>query len=195
MATWNDDFNRGSLGSDWTAVNGTFAIGTNRLSCTVDSGDNFLKQTAQAMDSADNWAEADIHGTGWWFRVLARYQLSADTGYYHQGTNGQKSWITKRVAGTPTNLKSSGSQTWGSGETAKIDVSGTTITIYKNGTSLTSVTDSSISTGLYSGLGSNVVVTDGFDNFQAGDYTPPAPSADVFVERYRRTHMSGNWHR
>lgn len=173
-----DDFNRadGGLGSNWTVVQGTFAVASNKCSITT-SGRN--QAYWNAATPADNqYAEAVVTAPvlpGSQVGVICRHNggnAQANSSFYvlrWEKDSGNLS-ITKIINGGITNLTSAAvSQATLDGKTVRLECSGTTLTGYLNGVSTLSTTDAALTTGRVGLWGHSGGGTTTVDDFAAGD--------------------------
>jgi len=137
-----------------TVSGGLWAIPSYATSVSVVSG--YVQgstDTSQNIAYYTGWSGADQCATVTIVSVVSgltgpavRINSSTDTLYWLSANNFS---IKKRVASTETSLTSDISAT--TGDILKLCANGTTLTSYKNGTLISTVTDSDISTG-YSGF-------------------------------------------
>lgn len=184
-----DDFNRASIGTDWSAVNSDFGsivtvssthaegsaqwpIATAICSKWVGSGSFNDDQWASVVIGAMSALSVDYY-TGVAVRVgtgnnATRSYYGAIVCYDPSGGNNTTK-LFKVVAGTTTTLNS-GTVAWANGDRIDLEVEGTTLRLCKNGTPLGGAftqTDSSLSTGLPGVVGTSS--TSG-DDWQAGNF-------------------------
>jgi hypothetical protein len=190
MANFTDDFNRANnadLGTSWTPVTGSVAWSVNGNAAQADTGgsrcaeyvNSFTPANDQyaqaALGTVDNAPGADQPPGG---GPAVRVATGANT-YYGALANSLSTSeieLVKVVAGTLTSL---GTYTAGAapvtGDTIRIEASGTTIRVLHNGTERINVSDSSISSGQVgiNGLAWNNIPT--LDNFDGGDLGAAVP--------------------
>lgn len=109
-------------------------------------------------------------GAGVGYGVMVRLD-TAGSNYYRLVGNASGFELVKKVAGTTTSLASGTGTTFTAGDTIALQVSGTTLTTYKNGVQFGSpITDAAVATG-NAGLGysSTSSASDGVINFEGGD--------------------------
>lgn len=178
--TITDDWNctdSASINCDltWTEVVGDFSIVSNAASLQ-SFGVNAGARAESALSSANHYVQFAVTtgGISQSFALgLVRFSASAQTYYYglHGVVSGDNVYLGKYVAGTPTALSFT-SVAFSEGETMKMDITGSTLTIYKNGVSMRTTTDTDITGNLYTGVGGNKTLI-GFsvvlDNFEASD--------------------------
>jgi hypothetical protein len=190
MTTFTDDFNRANnadLGTNWTPVTGAVAWSVNGNAAQADAGGSRCAEYVNSFTPAnDQYAQAALGtvdtapgadqppGGG----PAVRVATGANT-YYGALANSLSTSeieLVKVVAGTLTSL---GTYTAGSapvtGDTIRIEASGTTIRVLHNGTERINVSDSSISSGRVgiNGLAWNNIPT--LDNFDGGDLGAAVP--------------------
>jgi hypothetical protein len=184
MANFTDDFNRANnadLGTSWTPVTGSVAWSVSGNAAQADAGGSRCAEYVNSFTPAnDQYAQAALGtvdtapgadqppGGG----PAVRVATAANT-YYGALANSlatSEIELVKVVAGTLTSL---GTYTAGAapvtGDTIRIEATGTTIRVLHNSTVRISVSDSSISSGQVgvNGLAWNNVPT--LDNFDGGD--------------------------
>jgi len=154
---YSDNFNRanGSLGSNWTVIEGTWAITSDTAWATAvgsqsDAGayyngsplaDCYSQVTVVALPVGGTYAGPAVRmsqGTG---STINGY------GFYVTGTTW---YLIKQVNGVHTNL-ATGSHTLASSDVLYIQAQGTTISAQINGSQVASVTDSTYTSG-YQGM-------------------------------------------
>lgn len=209
--TISDNFNRAdadalgtsSEGWSWTEVGGDIDIVSNKAQGTPDTP--AYARAGSALSGNDNYAQcvvttsstSSLRQGG----PACRADSSAQTYYWASqsagaGTTGTLR-IYKAVSGTRTALGTGTTQTK-SGDTKKIEANGSTITAYNNGVSAESLTDSSITSGVYSGLvyerPNNLVQCDDFvaaDLGVSGDAQMAAALATASALSYAGTASGG----
>lgn len=184
--TITDDFNRSdssSLGSSsegwsWTEVGGDFGIASNQLSVNATASDNVMRARAEFdLSSSDQYAQITMTVAGnsfSYFHPAVRFASAAAT-LYHGGVRGNSSpqcSIRKVVTGTTTNLVT-GSTFASAPVLCKLTANGSALELFLAGASLLSVTDTSIASGLRTGVAARgSLTTDRADDFSAGDLAP-----------------------
>jgi len=143
MAIATDNFNRASLGANWTNAFGTVVINSNTRATGSAAGENDAFYNALTF-SADQYAQAVITPSATdWAGVCVR--ASVNNSYIFEGTTSQ--WeIAKYVAGAFTEL-TAGSWTASAGDVFRLEVAGTTLRAFRNGVLVSTATDSSLSAG------------------------------------------------
>lgn len=147
----------GPLSASWTVTTG---MGTPQVQQTADvvevssvGADAAAYWNADAFNN-DQYAQIKVvtaAGTDRFVGCAVRTASGAQT-FYQGGVFGAlggsvTTRIRKTVAGVNTTLGATGTATVNTGDTIKLEVSGTTITLYLNGVSVLSRTDSSIASG------------------------------------------------
>lgn len=126
-------------------------------------------------------------------QILARMDATAHTGYAllrgYGAVEGQFVLLRRYQAGSVTELTARITLPADLPETMRLEVEGSTITAYRNGVQVASVTDSVITTGGYGGLGGYRSTTSAnqeirFDTFEAGALgETPVPAYPGMVYR------------
>lgn len=187
--TFSDNFNDGDL-AGWT--NGTYQGGSfTNTGTAVNPGAGFLAQMTYATGTSGNNQEGTIRfatltGAAWTDAgVLLRANASDNEAYFGEacincsGFTTRLGYIDSNQNGTT--FASNSDVTWTSGDTLRFTISGTTLSIYRNGNATPVITydDNTIASGPRVGLhgfmdaGGNT--TDlSMDDFAGGDLTPPA---------------------
>lgn len=173
-----DDFNRANsstLGANWTAQSGVSSMSI--LSNQADVVDNRGNYYSNATWPNDHWSQATILTTANILHasVRVRCATAADT-YYNGGANptdfGNKNRrIWKTVAGTRTSLGSQATDVVAN-DVIYLEAQGTALVFKVNGTTVVSVTDSSIASG-NAGLGGRNFASDSpkYDDWSGGDFS------------------------
>lgn len=203
--TIQDDFDRAnsalSLGTatgpnsgftySTTTVVGTsevFGINTVQAYITAVLGSAPTAYADTALSSSDMLSQIDIGATtfSYWGPAVRSDKTLPSTSqnqYYGQsGTPGDNNlYFSKRVAGTGSNVVNS-AQTFSAGDTQKMDVSGSSVKRYRNGSQVgTTTTDTSLSAGTYAGFFIGTASTsDRLDNFRAEDLAAGASGRGLF---------------
>lgn len=173
--TITDDFNRASLGSNWTSVDGTGQIVTSTTFRGNADGSDLpatLRYDATDLSSDDHYAQIDFTAQEDVFSHLCgavRFNASADTCYVGRiRAQNTQSFIEKVETGTRTSLTT---DTSGAGppHTGKLQVDGSSLTLYMDDSEVSSVTDTAITGNLRVGLSWTHNKTSDGDNFEAGD--------------------------
>lgn len=166
---YSDDFNRADLtpapapwsDNKWISFSGKFYR-------DMFNGANEFIRYGIDLGSIDHWVEADIAGfSGQNIMLHARSSGPIGQNMYLAWLAGDgTSKIGKIVGGNYTEL-SIGSNYGVSDYKARLEVEGTAIRLYRNGTLVLSVTDSLLDIGNYVGLSASFN-TSSFDNFRCG---------------------------
>jgi len=150
--SFTDDFERASLGTDWTTREGTPQIyGSSDLG--AGSNDGNLTQRNLETYSNDQFSEILISAINAGVsEVTAAVRLNPSgslTAYLVQTDNSTYIRLSKLVAGNFSVMVSSSTagNIPGVGDKMKISVAGTTVKGYKNGTEVLSTTDTEVTTG------------------------------------------------
>ncbi len=185
----SDDFNRsnGGLGTNWTAVSagtvtGTLAIASNSVQSSSGSGATSSSYFNSSLSSADHYSQVSVtalnNGGGGgrnWVSGSARADSSGNQ-YNYQATKDSggvaRRRLLKFVSGTATSLNDS-SGAISLADLFQIRVSGSTISGYLNGSSISSLTDTSITSPVAAGVaafnGSGTAGDAKLDDFSAVD--------------------------
>lgn len=197
MASVSDNFNRASLGSNWTADSGGWSIisSTYVQSDAATSAVSLMRYTGTAMDSANHYVQAlrrDAPSAGH-AGVTARQASSTATYYvadYEGEWSGSGGWrLQKVVSGSATTLDSGNPAGWGEQVTLRIDVDGTSISATLDAGQDLSATDSAITSGTYAGLSGGWEDAGEFDDFEAEDLAASV-SIPIFIHHYRQQGIS-----
>lgn len=164
MASADDDFNRGSMGSNWTDIINSWGIISNQAAAQVSNDYNVSRFTGVSFGNDQ----------------IVSIQVGTEL------NGGSESGIMVRCDGSgngylanldPSNWGlfgaaplASGSVTWSIGDTLLISAIGSTITMRRNGGVLASVTDTDFTTGTPALWSYNVNIW--LDNFHAEDSAP-----------------------
>jgi hypothetical protein len=160
-----DDFNRvnAALGSNWTAAN--FTISGNDVSSSA--GGSQAVWTGNSFGN-DQWAEVDVTlGTDDSGVILRRVDSNNFYfGFWTTASSGSYQ-IWKFVGGSPSQIASAAAGATSGTKRLRMEVVGSTLTLYADGVEVVTTTDtahSSGSTGIWAGDTTAI-----FDNFSAGD--------------------------
>lgn len=125
-------------------------------------------------------------GAGYCY-LLARASgtFSSGNAYWFWSDGGSDTAIYKNISGTLTVLGTANSTTFVTNDELKIDCSGTTISAYKNGSSIISQTDSAIASGAAGMGGWGVSGTVLFDTWEGGNVS--AGGGSVFNPYFYRS--------
>ena len=176
--SFTDDFNRAdntsSLGASWTGSirpSGwpSHGISSNKLyPSSAYKSSYYNTQLAADQEASATLSTVASAGSNPWTEIVVRVQNpnSASLNSYQLRVNNGSSYIIKTVAGTETTI--GGNYGAGAdGDVFKLGAVGTTITAYKNGSQIGSVTDSSVSGAGYAGISSGDDTSIRVDDFLA----------------------------
>jgi hypothetical protein len=165
-----DNFNRanGSIGANWTQTDGTWSVTNNQATYTLGGDSEASVVYTNISFANDQYAQVTLAATtNAASGVMVRGSNVANTGY-SLACGGSSCFIFKVVAGAVTNLTSSGAIPTSNGDVLRLEVHGTALTAFKNGTQILSTTDSAIASGS-PGMWSENAATTIFDNWRGGD--------------------------
>jgi hypothetical protein len=131
--------------SNWTLLNGNFAINTNEVHSNTASTDTLARWTAGSFND-NQYAEITLSAltSDGHIGVTVRSQEGAFSGYGAYASS-QEVKIMEWNAGTPTTHYTGAA--YSPGDVLRLEISGTTLTLKKNGSMVTTVSDSTYSTG------------------------------------------------
>ena len=169
----SDNFNRASLGSNWTVMRGVVSM-PGSVAAMADSLANHSTAWWNADTfSADQFAEIVISNVG--FDGYMGVAVRCDTGgaitlYGYHGSQFEQS-LFKFVAGTYTLLGNDGVNVFANGDVIRLEIQGTSLVAKQNGVTRFSVTDSSIASGAagIQGYTSTAGTNTSADSFAADD--------------------------
>jgi hypothetical protein len=177
--TISDDFNRAnadSLGANWTERAGDWDIFSNK--CRKESGataQNVAYHNTQ-LSTADYYVQAVVtpNHTNQHRGVVARRVdfSTSDSNFYSAilTTNGTKIMLYKRVSGGDTLLESLDfTYVVGNNYLVRIEVEGSTIMSFVDGTPYSEVTDTALSAIGFAGIHNGATNDEDWDDFEAGD--------------------------
>jgi len=157
-----DDFNRASIGTNWTgnysdqnASNANLGITGNRVRSTSTVVDATMTYNAVSLPD-DQWAQITIPtlstSSSSGARVLLRFGAAGSKNGYEMalarpGTNYYTSRIAKWTNGVFTSLAVENAIPWTAGDVLRGEVQGTTLRLYRNNTLVLSATDTTFSSG------------------------------------------------
>jgi hypothetical protein len=157
--------------ANWTANSGAFAVtaSTDTVRADGGGGEDMAHWNADTFD-ANQYAQVSITSVdSSYIGVAVRCHASAATGYgLYAGVT--ESYLYKIVSGTWTQIGSAGGA-WSNSDVLRLEVSGTTLTPKRNGSTYSTIgaqTDSSISSG-YAGLSGYEVSGGTGDNWEGGN--------------------------
>ena len=190
-----DDFNRASLGSNWTVIDGSWSIDSsvelfNNTSSSATSIAS-IRYDATDLSSSDHYTQivfVSQSSPDAWMTGMVRFSPSVHTAYFGiiRGSDSL-STIRKIVADTPTVLVT-GSGGASAPHTGKLQIDGSSLELFKDAASIETVTDTAIPSGTRVGVNShpNFDITSKGDDFEAADL---AAVADI-----RPGNMDGGLH-
>lgn len=166
-----DNFNRDEnpLASPWTLVSGT----SNTLFCTAALGHALANTAPAAMYynaafADDQYAQINAYSAGSaGSDVLVRVQSGANS-YYASAWFGSTLLRIVKVTNGTSSVLASFSVSFVNGALIRLEVSGSTLSLYYNGTLLGTATDTTYTSG-FPGIQVHTTTTNGADNFEAGD--------------------------
>lgn len=177
-----DDFNRGSLGANWStipaygAVGGIFIVSGNQAAASPVA--ESVGYWNQAIYPADVGVGATIATVGSGLYLFLRVQwpngrATAPTDFraYRLKASGS-GWRIDALHNQQTTIVASGADVFSAGDVVRFEASGSTFTVYQNGVVITTATDASafVQGSGYVGLG--FVINSG----AAEDFTVAAPT-------------------
>lgn len=178
-----DNFNRadGGLGANWTTVTGegSPAIVSNVVQTGATGTDSLAYYNAATWPN-DQYSAVKLVTAATAFcgnGPVVRAAAGADTYYQLEGNfagSGPAAGLRllKRVAGTGTQLVQN-SYAWSAGDTARLEIIGTTLTGYINGVSRITATDAALASGnagLIVYVDSGLTLLAKIDDFEGGDF-------------------------
>ncbi len=136
--------------ANWTVNSGSFAINTNALIGGTSILDNLAHWNADVFAN-DQYAQvvAAAVSSGNYGGPAVRLAASAATGYFFQSDSADGLYLYKIVAGSETQLGSTGSAI-AANDLLRLEINGTTLTPKKNGSLIATPgaqTDSAIASG------------------------------------------------
>lgn len=183
-----DDFDRASLGSDWAQLNsgfGSISITSNEAVGTTANWPNgpVARWVGSGTFTDDQYAKVVLQQFGFQTQAYVHgvaCRASADTAgdrdfYYavlkhNAGTATSKiAAVGKMVNGTATELATTTGISWAEGDTIELEVEGTDLRVYRNGSEITALasTDSDLASGQPGIIASNGVAY--ADDWEAGN--------------------------
>ena len=152
--SYTDDFNRASLGSDWTSVLGTATITSSTVFELSSGGTQRYARYEFDVSSSDHWTEL-VQGAGSStadrLMPCCRFAAAASTFYHGYARTSNQDSLVKTVSGTGTILSTT-ADGLGSNGTYRINVSGSSLTLTRNGVSRTTTTDTAITGNTRGGI-------------------------------------------
>jgi hypothetical protein len=152
--------------SNWTLLNGDFAINTNAVYSNTAATDTMAQWTAASFNN-NQFSELTITAvtSGGYIGVAVRTQNGAQSGYGAYCDSSEIN-IIEWNAGTPTEHYSGSSCSVN--DDLRLEISGTTITLKINNSTVTTVTDSTYSSGRPGLVGNNNSTGTRGDTWNAG---------------------------
>ena len=144
-AVKSDTFPGSSLSSNWTVVTGAFSVASNTVYGN-NSGANSLAYWNAYDPGADQYSQATLTsvGAGSPQGPAVRIQTGSTSGYYCKCTSASCQ-LYRMDSGTESFLGTSAPNA--AGDVIKLNITGSSLTCYKNGSSIITATDSTYSTG------------------------------------------------
>jgi hypothetical protein len=181
-----DSFDRanGALGANWslgwaTIAGFTVVSNTAQLASVNDEGVNYWSADTFGDNQYAQCVISTIGGAYVGAGPAVRY--SASGGYhaaYDQDTGAIR--ISRRSGGSNTNIAST-SFSVSAGDTLRLEISGSNLTLYVNGTSRLTTSDSTHASGAGGIYGWHASPTIAVNNFEAGNLT--AAAASIVIPR------------
>jgi hypothetical protein len=207
-----DDFTTGSdqaiedYSANWTINSGAMQVlaASDDVHSNTASADTGAHWNADTFDD-DQYSQATVSalsGTYIYIGICARAAASAETYYFYESANNDKKYLTKRVAGSNTELASS-ANVWSASDDVRLETNGTTITPILNAstdTDLGAQTDSSITSGSAGVMGwgsGNVARVDDWEGGNlagastASDSQPAYLAGSIDVSDSQAAYMAG----
>ena len=163
--SFSDDFDRANESLDasanWTEVLNDLDIESNEVVNPVDDNNVLHARCEVPVSSVDHFAQCDCKATGTsvgFVEVCARYAAAADTCYTggHRSNAATTYVIRKNITGVETTLATaSGADPGNIFQLAKLDVRGSSLELFIEGSSKVTDTDTAITEGLRGGLRGN----------------------------------------
>lgn len=204
MAVFTDDFNRanGALGADWTITAANPSVDTNR--CYIPATTGLILQNNIVL-GLDQYTQCKItqHATGPKSLAVRAWNPGPGTrmsGYGLEFLNGSVElyrydvWNGSNLSGAPSrNLLDSWGGAFVNGDILRLEVLGTSLIGYVNGTPVVSALDAVISTAESAGFLISFSGTAGFiDDFETGDWSVASGGG---ASPFRKGGSEGIWNR
>lgn len=178
--------------ANWTLNAGDFDIQSNALSCDAAADtDSLCHWNADAFD-ANQYAQVTMTAAGDYLYggPAVRVHATDHTGYCIAADNSDGIFLSKVIDGDYTELAAYAAAD--AGDVLRLEVSGTTLTVKKNGGTLGTVVDSDISTGsggLYGYWVDGLNRTDmRLDSFEAGNLAAAAIQPPRTMHQFMMRH-------
>ncbi len=159
LLTFSDNFNRANsttLGNDWIETSGEWQILSNSLNHVSGSTARCLRPVGEAF--TDGWVQITLNSFGQ--APCLRFSSSALSGYYALADNSPvQTYIFKYNAGVLTTLAQNATSFNGTTDVIKFQVQGSLFTVFKNGVSVLTATDTTFTggvPGVYGGGGAEL---------------------------------------
>jgi len=159
MASASDNFNRADnvdLGANWDPIVSSLQIVTNRVRATALGTVSFERYNAftptndqETQVTVATFTGADVQYAYAAVRMSADASPNEDLYRAAAGRNdaGVTTYLQKVVNGANTNIATENATTWAAGDTLRIRVVGTNLTVFRNGVSLLTGVDADIASG------------------------------------------------
>lgn len=193
MASYLDNFNRTTLGANWSAIDGNWSIYSSTEVQQSAGGTHPAAVEYQGNQEDDQRTEIDhtyASATTYYIAPCVRMAKATDDFYMFVNRGNGLCRVYKQVGGTLTALGTDHADGVGATKTLKLEVEGTTLRAYVGGTSHHTVTDGTLSSGR-PGIAAHSSGTQRGDNFVSvalgGGVVAPIDM--------RRVNMTGAAHR
>ena len=194
--SWPTNSTTISTGQDltWTETNGDLEVRGGRLGEVLEDG--FGEARAESdLSGDDQYAKALAYDSGTansGVRLLARFDPAARTYYAYARESGAQDFaLQKRVTGTLTVLTTAAGAGPSDGTEVKCEINGSTLKGYDDGVEQLSITDTSITGYLRTGITAR---TNGeAESFEAADLAPAGGILYTQLERNIRGMTRGTW--
>lgn len=176
MASFTDPFNTGALAGGWNTLTGAASCVSNKYQgstvpvASIYTG--FTPTNDQEISVVLGTLANDID-------IYGRFNTTTFNGYFANILLGGDTRIQKIVAGVPSSLNLTSGAGWTTGDTATFRLSGSTLSVLRNGTVVNTITDASYTAG-FGGVGTNST-SDTIDSFTAADYSTGATASGSAV--------------
>jgi hypothetical protein len=166
------------IGGNWTTVTGLAALRRLSNACLGSSASDNAAYVNTVTPPNDQYAKSTIGTAVDDGGAAVRISTSAAT-FYFADSLGSGTQLWKAVAGAFSSIGSSAT-TCGVGTVAEVRAIGTTISLWKDGVSLVSTTDSSIASGRFGIFVFANVKT--FTGFEGGDFLSGAVAEALWAQ-------------
>ena len=174
MAIYQDFFTRsdGGIGANWTNINGTFGVSSNQAKpLTLGSDSRAQSVYSEGTFGNDQYAQVTLINVSGYAGVVLRAATGAYT-CYTAVAGSSNSVIQKAVAGTVTTV-ATGGPAFANSDVLRLEITGSLLTLYKNGVSVLTGVDTAIASGKAGIAGFNTSLI-AADNWEGGDLGFPA---------------------